>query len=224
MASGPKLENMATNSELNLTPSDALNRRAAVRKRGKVVAQKILTAARSVFIAEGYGALTMRRAAREAGLRLSNLQHYYKTRDDLFRAMMEQELVRYDREFQETMGHSEVTPEDRLALFVDFLLDDVRNRESAQFFFHLWSAAATNEYAARVMDEAYTHQCENAYHLIEPLTPHISRRVRQQRASILITMIDGIMLLLAPGKPRHSRLIGIDTEIRKAVENLIKAP
>lgn len=209
---------------LQLTPSKGLKKGTAVRKRGRIQSQKILEVARAIFIAEGYGAFTMRRVAREANIVLSNLQHYYKTKDDLLRAMIEHELIRYDLELKKALDNQNLTAEDRLSFYVDFLLEDLRDPETAHFFFHLWSAAANNEYAAKVMDQAYSHQCKNAYDLIEPLTPNISKRVREQRASIIITMIDGLMLLVAPGKPKHNRLIGIDNEVRKTIRNMLDKP
>ena len=88
---------LKNDNALTLTPSIGLKKGTAVRKQGIIRSQKILEAARHLFIYEGYSAFSMRKIAKEAHISLSNLQHYFASKDDLFRAIMEHELIRYDQ-------------------------------------------------------------------------------------------------------------------------------
>ena len=47
-----------------------------------------MASAIEIFVDEGYGGLTMRKVAAKAGLALSNLQHYFPTREDIFEAIL----------------------------------------------------------------------------------------------------------------------------------------
>lgn len=53
---------------------------------------QLLEAARAVLVRDGYQGLTLRAVAGEAGVRLSTLQHIFRTRTDLLRAL-EQKVV-----------------------------------------------------------------------------------------------------------------------------------
>ena len=54
--------------------------------RGKARVGAILAAARALFIQGGYPEMTMRQVAENVGMTLSNLQHYFPSREALLQA------------------------------------------------------------------------------------------------------------------------------------------
>ena len=62
-------------------------RAAPASARGNDTAARIVLAARELLMNEGYAQFSMRNVAARAGLHLANVQYYYKTREDLVRAL-----------------------------------------------------------------------------------------------------------------------------------------
>jgi AcrR family transcriptional regulator len=56
---------------------------------------EILEISINSFASEGYAAFNQRRVASGSGIRLSTLQHYFRTREDLLRATVETMAERY---------------------------------------------------------------------------------------------------------------------------------
>ncbi len=48
------------------------------------IEQKVLSVAREAFLKDGYEKVALRRIAKEAGITVGNLYHYFKSKDDLY--------------------------------------------------------------------------------------------------------------------------------------------
>ncbi len=55
-----------------------------MQKRKPEIESKIVETARRAFLKEGYDKVTLRGIAREAGITVGNLYHYFKSKDDLY--------------------------------------------------------------------------------------------------------------------------------------------
>lgn len=60
--------------------------------RGEATRTRILDRARSVLVDDGYDALVLRQVAADLDMRVSNVQYYFPTRDDLVFAVIEAEV------------------------------------------------------------------------------------------------------------------------------------
>src|SRR6202008_1882403 len=70
-------------------PDSALkNKASSTTEKGLGRAHEILQAARTLLAAEGYAGLSMRRVAGAARMSLSNVQHYYPSRELLLEALL----------------------------------------------------------------------------------------------------------------------------------------
>lgn len=63
---------------------------------------------------EGYGGLSMRKVATSAGLALSNLQHYFPSREDLFAAIITDTIAAYSSTYDSVRTDATLSPEARL--------------------------------------------------------------------------------------------------------------
>ena len=100
------------------------NKPSTTTEKGLGRAHGILQAARRLLAVEGYAGLSMRRVAQEAGMALSNVQHYYPSRDLLLEAL----LLSIMDEFQARMDRiaAEMRERPRLERFMttmDMFLD-----------------------------------------------------------------------------------------------------
>lgn len=190
-------------------------RRPQRRARGVARVEKILSAARGVLAEEGYSAFTLRRIADRAQIRLSTLQHYYPTKEDLFRAVVEETTAQYDAAYSEQARAQDGSPRARFTAMVDYLLADIRRPESAGFFYELWARAFHDPYAADLMQRAYRHHRDRIRTAMAPLNPKLPGRVAEQRAVMVAALIEGMMLFIGAHKPADPALEGIEAEIRR---------
>src|SRR5882757_11150997 len=104
------------------------------RRAGNDTAARIVLAARELLMTEGYAQFSMRNVAARAGVHLANVQYYFKTREDLVRALLDDTGARYRATYDQLRAS---TPTDGLARFkavVDFNLRDIATWETRRYF------------------------------------------------------------------------------------------
>lgn len=177
--------------------------------------EAILAAARRTLAEDGYSAFTLRSIAARVKIRLSTLQHYYPTKEDLFRAVVEETTAAYDAAYAEQARRQSGGPRQRFVAMIDYLLADLRNPESAGFFYELWARAFRDPYAGDLMQRAYRHHRDRLRTAMAPLNPRLPGRTAEQRAVIVAALIEGMMLFIGANKPPDPALRGIEKEIRR---------
>lgn len=197
-----------------------LRRKPARRLRGIARTEAILAAAREVLAREGYAEFTLRKIAGRVKIRLSTLQHYYPTKEDLFRAVVEETTAAYDAAYGARESGLGGSPRARLLARIDYLLEDIRKPETAGFFYELWARAFRDPYAAELMQRAYRHHRDRLRTAMAPLNPRLSGRLAEQRAVLVAALIEGMMLFIGAHKPGEPALEGIEAEVRRFVLRL----
>src|SRR5215470_6108299 len=190
----------------------AVARRAKHKSRGEGRVREILEAGRLLFASEGYAGFTMRTVASRAGMKLGNLQHYYKTREQLLRAVLEGVMFSYDGHYLRLPGAQNGNPKKRFQAITRFLIEDLKNPLTSGTFLELWALAERHEFAAAIMDRMYHHHRKNIAELIRFLNPSLSENARAIRAALIAAQIEGLTILLAHKKPKYSELKGLEAE------------
>src|SRR5215470_18187795 len=104
------------------------------RRAGNDTAARIVLAARELLMNEGYAQFSMRTVAARAGLHLANVQYYYKTREDLVKALLDDTGARYRASYDELLARA---PADRVARFkaiIEFNLKDIATSATRRYF------------------------------------------------------------------------------------------
>lgn len=190
--------------------------------KGRAKVQALLGIARRLFIEGGYAEMTMRRVADEAGISLSNVQHYFPTRESLLQALLESVMNSYDPAYLDEAG--DTPPRAKLEAAVRYLLQDIKNPESEKLFVEIWSLATRDPIGRAIFDRMYTHHRRNLGRLVAAANPALDERTVQQRAALVAMQIEGLMLLISEGKPAHAELQGIEEECVAAIMRLVEAP
>jgi AcrR family transcriptional regulator len=188
-------------------------------------AHEILQAARTLLAAEGYAGLSMRRVAAHTGMSLSNVQHYYQSKDALLEALL---LFTMD-EFQAKMDaiRATMTSASRIEQFVstaDMFLDEVTDPITHAIFFELWALASRNAFASALMDKMLGRERKAIYHLIVGLNPAISETEYMQRAILMVAQMEGLMLFRLNKKTRPAEFIAVRASMRQAMLALATVP
>lgn len=111
--------------------------------------RRILKAARAILIAEGSGAFSMRKVAAAAGLSLSNVQYYFKTRAEVLDGILEGFIEGY-RAYLTGLGELRDGGARALRGFVREILREESNNDEILFFRSLFSFAERDALGARL--------------------------------------------------------------------------
>jgi AcrR family transcriptional regulator len=188
-------------------------------------AHAILQAARGLLAAEGYAGLSMRRVALEAGMSLSNVQHYYPSRDLLLEALL---LYTMDV-FQAKMDSisAAMTNRPRLDQFlstVDMFLEEITDPVTHAIFFEIWALASRNPFASQLMDKMMGRERKAIYNLIRGLNPAIPDAEYMQRAILMVAQIEGLMLFRLNKHTRREQYLALRGAVRQVLTTLATVP
>ena len=184
-------------------------RGAVSRRSGNDTAARIVLAARELLMNEGYAQFSMRNVATRAGLHLANVQYYFKTREDLVKALLDDTGSRYRASYDELRSKA---PEDRVARFeaiVDYNLKDIATSETRRYFIQLWALLTEIDgRAGNLMIDLYAIDIQQLSECIADLVPGTDAAEVRRRASVLAAMIEGMVVV----RSAHSRN---PTELKK---------
>jgi len=205
----------------NAPPRTAVRTEAKTAK-GRAKVQEILDVARRLFIEGGYAEMTMRQVAEQTGISLSNVQHYFPTRESLLQALLESVMESYEPTYRhiETL---DIAPRDKLEAAIRYLLADTKKAESEKLFVEIWSLATRDPIGREIFDRMYSRHRANLARLIAAANPELAEREVQLRAALIAMQIEGLMLLISENKPRHAELEGIEDACVQAALTLALA-
>jgi AcrR family transcriptional regulator len=208
------------------TPASApKNKASATTEKGLGRAHDILRAARTLLAADGYAGLSMRRVAAEVGISLSNVQHYYQSKDALLEALL---LYTMDV-FQAKMdGISaamvSASRSEQFLSTVDMFLDEITDPVTHAIFFEIWALASRNPFASTLMDRMLGRERKAIYLLIRGLNPSIPDGEYMQRAILMVAQMEGLMLFRLDKEKRREEFLAVRSSVRKALLMLATVP
>lgn len=188
--------------------------------KGQARIAQILQAARQLFIDGGYSQMTMRQVADLVGISLSNVQHYFPSREALLRALLESVMNSYDPPL-ETIRKQISDPRQRLIAVLRYFIADVKQAETERLFVEIWSLATREPVAREIFDMMYGHHRQTLAGLIAEANPALPAATVQLRAALVAMQIEGLMLLISESKPRHAELDGIEDECVAAIMGMV---
>jgi AcrR family transcriptional regulator len=201
------------------------NKVSGTTEKGLGRAQDILQAARALLAAEGYAGLSMRRVAQAAGMGLSNVQHYYGSKDQLLEALL---LTTMDG-FQARMdgiaaAMSERSQVERFLSTLDMFLEEITDPVTHALFFEIWALASRNPFASKLMDTMLGRERKTVYKLIRGLNPAISDDETMQRAILMVAQVEGLMLFRLDKRRRRAEFDAVRASVRKSLLALATMP
>ena len=201
------------------------NKSSSTTEKGLGRALDILHAARALLAAEGYAGLSMRRVAAQVGISLSNVQHYYQSKDALLEA-----LLLYTMElFQQKMdaisaAMTGAAPVERFLSTCDMFLEEITDPVTHAIFFELWALASRNAFASGLMDTMLARERRAIFKLIRGLNPAISDEQYMQRAILMVAQIEGLMLFRLNKTERRAEFLAVRASVRKVLLVLATSP
>ena len=205
---------MSGEASLAQQPSETTR---ALTDRGRNAVARILASAIEIFSAEGYGGLSMRKVATSAGLALSNLQHYFPTREDLFAAIITETIGEYSRNYDNIRTDASLTPAERLEKLVRLLIEDGKQPRTQSLFVNFWALAQVQEFARKSMEDAYLFQRGMISGFVAAVNPALPPPLLARRAALITGQIEGLLILIPQRNRFPSDIKGIEDEAVKAI-------
>lgn len=210
------LDKMSNASEANPAENRVLT------KRGRDTSARILEGALDIIVYEGHGALTMRKVAAKLGVSLSNVQRYFKTREDLLAAVIRKTVDQYVVNSSVFFDESR-SPRDNLEAVVRYLLNDIKQPRVQSLFSAIWDLAQTHDFARSLMDEMYIEERKLLARFVQEVNPKLDKHQCLCRAALIGCQIEGLMLLVPQRNKFPSDVRGIEEEAITAVLALAEA-
>ena len=169
----------------------------AIRAKGQKRVATILEAARSILIEDGYTQFSLRNIASRAGIHLSNLQYYFRGKDELIHGLMGFIADEYAQNYHAMFSKMPEDPEQRLKAALDYLLTDIRNSKTRRFFIQFWALLESSDaHSGVLLNKMYAMHIGTLCELISAVNPALSEGKLQQRSAMVAAMIEGMMLMI----------------------------
>jgi AcrR family transcriptional regulator len=182
---------------------------------------KIVKAAKQVFLRETDSGFSIRNVAREAGLSMGAVQHFYPTRDKLMVAMLEFVVNEYEAAYDRVFSELPFNGEARLLGVVEYLALDITRAETRQFFFALYALGCRNESVAALIEEMYSHHRRHLAALIGAARPSFSEEKCFEIAMHVAALVDGLMIFTAPGTRHFASRAALGKSVKASVAKLL---
>jgi len=146
-----------------------------------------------LLVQEGVGGLSMRRVADLAKIRLSNLQYYFKDREELLKATIAHYFKQCEADVLQNLppeSATEVKLESLLKVTLQkgLILGD--SNEQCAMFREIWALSTRNTSIATLVREYYRHYCQWLVQLMASYTPQ-----PQLVVSLLIPYVEGYSIM-----------------------------
>ena len=184
-------------------------------------AHDILLAARRLLAAEGYAGLSMRRVAQESGMSLSNVQHYYASKDVLVEALLLYIMDVFQAKMDSiAVGMAGRPQVERFQTTVDMFLEEITDPVMHAVFFEIWALASRHPFASALMGKMMARERKAIYGLIRGLNPALSDEQTMQRSVLIVAQIQGLMLFRLDRKARPQQYETVRESMQKAILEL----
>lgn len=201
------------------------NKPSNTTEKGLERAHAILHAARRLLAAEGYAGLSMRRVAAEAGIRLSNVQHYYPNKQVLLEALLLYTMDVFQSKMDSiSRAMTDSAPSARFLSTVDMFLDEITDPVTHAIFFEIWALASRHEFASQLMDRMMGRERKAIYHLIRGLNPAIPDAEYMRRAVLMVAQIEGLMLFRLNRDAQREQFAEVRKSVRRLMLDLATVP
>lgn len=201
------------------------NKPSTTTEKGLGRAHDILHAARGLLAAEGYAGLSMRKVASEVGMSLSNVQHYYQSKDALLEALLLYTMELFQKKMDSiSAAMISATPIDRFLSTCDMFLEEITDPVTHAIFFELWALASRNAFASGLMNKMLGRERKALFLMIRGLNPAIGDAEYMQRAIMMVAQIEGLMLFRLNKEERRDEFMAVRESMRKVLTNLATVP
>lgn len=169
--------------------------------RGQEGFELILQTALAVLIDHGYKDLTFRRIAQLCGMKPGNISYYFKSKDELVRALLEAVARSYEETMEMAVRSAGDDPERKLANLIAFILEDIPTKKTTRIFPELWALANHDDFVKERVDELYAREHAHFDVIIAEINPDLPQQEREVVTAFITASLEGTTVLAGYEKP-----------------------
>lgn len=182
-----------------------------------------LKAARRMFVDAGYAAFSMRSVAQELGISLGHLQHFFASKDDLLSEMLSLTAGEYRRNFKKIQRKRGFDPRVQLEDAVDYLVNDVTNKQVSKFFIELWPITGRNPLAFGLLQECFRENLAEFSSFVRNAKPDLSDALVESLSIQILALIDGLLIYNHTIRPAAVDIARLKADAVKTILAVIDA-
>lgn len=202
--------------DLKIEPNESRN------ARGQEGYEQIMRAALSILVDYGYRALTMRRIAAECGLKAGNISYYFKSKDDLVRALLDAIMTSYEDAFRSAMDEAGSDPEKRMKVLIQLILEDITTKKTTHIFPELWALSNHDPFVKERLYDLYSRQYGYFEELIRDLNPSVSEEDERELAAFISAALEGMTVFAGHAKPWEASMERFEAMACQSFISLVK--
>ncbi|MGK0440992.1 MAG: AcrR family transcriptional regulator [Pseudohongiellaceae bacterium] len=178
--------------------------------------QQILAAARNIIDEQGYQELSFNHVAAKLNVRKSNIQYYFPSKQSLMNALIEEAKNHTDRELFGEAGY-DIDPEKTFLRYVNDCVCSLVKGSDRNFFRNLFWLATYDEKIADDVKALYQTYIDDLTRLIKLLNPYISEEESRSKATIIVSLYEGLSIVVDTDLQLDSSLSIIEATHKSAL-------
>lgn len=174
--------------------------------RGQEGVEQILRAALALLVEHGSKALTLRRIAAECGVNVGNVSYYFRSKEELIRALLDAVIGMYEESFDVIVHDPSATAEERLARLLTLILEDITTKKTTRLFPELWAMANHDRFVEERLEELYARARVSLNEVIAEINPALPDDEREALALFMSASMEGMTIFAGHDKPWEHRM------------------
>ncbi|MBL4673758.1 MAG: TetR/AcrR family transcriptional regulator [Arenicella sp.] len=150
----------------------------------------IIESAVDLLIDEGYHNFSLRKVSQRAGISGGNLQHHFKTKEDLLEAMLDSLISVYLETFK-ALSEGQIPPKERLRKILEHVILDLNSKSTTLIFPELWSLSNHDKRVSKSVDKMYERYRAVLKDCVAKINPKLSTLQIEKVALFMSASIEG---------------------------------
>ncbi len=171
-------------------------------EKGNSTVVRILEEAKNIIVEDGFVGLSFRAIAKRTGTTVGNIGYYYGTKDDLMVDLAEYIFDKWELLLQRDMPPDMSGKLDMFHYRIRYMIDQNKHRKTMFLLLEMYAMANRSRAVSKMMDTFYSRLRASIDRMIADINPGMPAQTRALRAALITTQIEGLMILVGPGKPR----------------------
>ncbi|MFT6694243.1 MAG: AcrR family transcriptional regulator [Neolewinella sp.] len=168
-------------------------------KSGLLTQKSIIDAAIELLMDSGYHNFSLRKVALRVGISGGNLQHHFKSKQELTVAMLDTLISAYLVEFQ-TISNANHSPIVRLRKILEHVIIDLNTRATTVIFPELWSLANHDKRVSASVDDMYERYRAVLKTCITEINPTLNPTQVEKMALFICASLEGHTMFIGYNK------------------------
>jgi len=107
---------------------------------------------------------------------------------------------------------------------IDFLFNEQSQPQTRRFYIQFWALLTSNtKFSDKLIDEFFGMYRNRLYHLIEPLNPSLDEQEKKHRTIMVVSLMEGLLIMLGSGVHQQTDLHGIEDSVKKQILNIVRS-